>query len=156
MALSHAKSSKNWCCKFYMQAIETLIPHRPPFLFVDKILHVDEQGAVAERTLRVDEAYFAGHYPQNPIMPGVLLCEAIFQTAAAYMAVKLGQNAHQGTPVLARIEGAKFKKIAKPGDTLTIKVEFKETLQNFYFMKGNIKRGDELMMTVEFALTIAP
>jgi len=61
------------------------IPHRPPFLFVDSVKEISENGIIAERKIRSDEFYFQGHYPQFPIMPGVLLCESVFQAAGIFM-----------------------------------------------------------------------
>ena len=65
-----------------MPAVTDLIPHRPPFLFVDEIVSHDDLGLVAKRTWRAEEDFYRGHYPGAPITPGVLLCEAVFQTAA--------------------------------------------------------------------------
>ena len=65
-----------------LEEVTRTIPHRPPFLFVDTIVSVDADKAVCERTIDGDEFYFAGHYPGNPIMPGVLISEALFQTGA--------------------------------------------------------------------------
>jgi 3-hydroxyacyl-[acyl-carrier-protein] dehydratase len=67
-------------------AILSLIPHRPPFLFVDEIVSESADGLVARRTFRAEEDFYQGHYPGAPITPGVLLCEAVFQTGALYMA----------------------------------------------------------------------
>ena len=66
--------------------ILALIPHRPPFLFVDEIVAESADGLVARRTLRAEEDFYSGHYPGAPITPGVLLCEAVFQTGALLMA----------------------------------------------------------------------
>jgi len=68
--------------------VTALIPHRPPFLFVDRILSADTDSLVTERTWRAEEDFYRGHYPEAPITPGVLLCEAVFQTGALYMAKK--------------------------------------------------------------------
>ena len=76
-----------------MEELYKTIPHREPFLFVDRIIEVTENSAVAEREIRADEPHFAGHYPGNPLMPGVLLCESIFQTAAIYMVRRLESEA---------------------------------------------------------------
>jgi 3-hydroxyacyl-[acyl-carrier-protein] dehydratase len=101
-------------------------------------------------------ACFRGHYPGNPIMPGVLLCESVFQTAACFLSKKLSAEAKDGrTPVLSRIQDAKFKQIVRPGDTLTIQTELVETLQTFYFMKGSIRNQQEkLVLSIQFALTL--
>lgn len=134
------------------------IPHRPPFLFLDRILEVTQNGAVAERVIRADEPHFAGHYPGNPIMPGVLLCEACFQCAAVYMVERFRKAeatvTEEWTPVLARIGDAKFKQMVKPGDCLRIEVEYKENLSRFHFMRGKILKNGRIAMTVEFGLAM--
>lgn len=134
------------------------IPHRPPFLFVDEMVEVTEHGAIGKRVVRADEPHFAGHYPGNPIMPGVLLCETVFQTAAVYMSAKLQRESSgtlkDRTPILARIGEAKFKRIIRPGDELLIEVTYKEPLAQFHFMRGKISCGGKPVMSVEFALAM--
>ena len=68
-----------------MEPVTDLIPHRPPFLFVDRIVSETADGLVAERTFRAEEDFYKGHYPGAPITPGVLLCEAVFQTGALFL-----------------------------------------------------------------------
>ncbi len=139
------------------EEIYQAIPHRPPFLFLDEILEVTDTGARASRTIRAEEPQFEGHYPGNPIMPGVLLCEAVFQAGAVFLARKLGVTAVGRTdlnPVLARIRDAKFKSMVKPGDELVIEAEHTETLGQFHFMKGRITRDDKPVMTVTFSLAM--
>jgi 3-hydroxyacyl-[acyl-carrier-protein] dehydratase len=140
-----------------MEDILKTIPHRPPFLFIDRIIEVGEQGAVAERQIRAEEPHFEGHYPGNPLMPGVLLCEAVFQTAAVYMMKRFGEEdeaASPKTPVLARIVSAKFKQMVRPGDTIRIEATFKETLSRFHFMTGKVLVAGRVAVTVEFALAL--
>lgn len=140
-----------------MEDILKTIPHRPPFLFIDRIIEVGEQGAVAERQIRAEEPHFEGHYPGNPLMPGVLLCEAVFQTAAVYMMKRFGgegEAASPKTPVLARIVSAKFKQMVRPGDTIRIEASFKETLSRFHFMTGKVLVAGRVAVTVEFALAL--
>lgn len=140
-----------------MDTVLRAIPHRPPFLFVGNVLEETEAGILAERTLRVDEAFFAGHYPGNPIMPGVLICEAIFQAAAIYLTHKMekaGQAVIGKTPVLARIEDARFRRIVRPGETMTIAVTWKETVGHFHFLKGTVKVAGQLAASVQFALAM--
>lgn len=141
----------------FMDTIYHRIPHRPPFLFIDRMLEIREDGAVAERLVRAEEPHFAGHYPGNPIMPGVLLCEAIFQCAAVYMAHRLETDPVEGntkTPVLARIIEAKFKQIVRPGDVLRIEVHYKEALSRFHFLRGKALVGGKAAVSVEFALAL--
>lgn len=140
-----------------MDEILKKIPHRPPFLFIDEIIEIKENGAICKRLVREDEPQFEGHYPGNPIMPGVLLCEACFQTAAIYIANKLeGQsiNLDKVTPVLSKIVEAKFKQMVKPGDEIFIEVEFQQKLSKFYFLKGKVLKEEKIVLTIEFALAI--
>lgn len=133
------------------------IPHRPPFLFIDRILEVTGDGAVAERTIRAGEPHFEGHYPGNPLMPGVLLCEAVFQTAAVYMmrrfSGEIGTD-NAKTPVLARINQAKFKKMVRPGDTIRIETTYTESLGTFHFMRGKVIVDGRVAVTVDFGLAL--
>jgi 3-hydroxyacyl-[acyl-carrier-protein] dehydratase len=140
-----------------MDEIFRTIPHRPPFLFIDEIVEVREDGATCKRTIRMEEPQFEGHYPGNPIMPGVLLCEACFQTGAIYLAKQIEKEGHSlndVTPVLSRITDARFKQMVKPGDEITIEVTMKETISRFYFMKGKVLKDGKPAMTIEFALAM--
>ena len=135
------------------------IPHRPPFLFIDKVEEITDTGIRAIRTVRAEEPHFAGHYPGNPIMPGVLLCETVFQAAAIYLSKvhNLDANADSEAnliPVLTRIQDAKFKQMVKPGDELTVEAEHTEVLGQFHFLKGKISREGKVVMTVKFALAL--
>lgn len=139
------------------KAVYESIPHREPFLFIDEILEVNAEKAVCKRLIRKEEPQFAGHYPGNPIMPGVLLCEAVFQTGAVYLMHKFtanGENVAGKTPVLSRISEAKFKQMVKPGDEIVIEVTPLETLGMFHFLKGKILKENKVVMTVECALAL--
>jgi 3-hydroxyacyl-[acyl-carrier-protein] dehydratase len=130
-----------------------LIPHRPPFLFVDEIVSESADGLVARRTFRADEDFYQGHYPGAPITPGVLLCEAVFQTGALFMARTMaGQGSQPGVPLLAKISDVRFRLPVFPGDTVTIEVKRKETLGGFTMMSGSMKNGTQRVLTVDFAV----
>jgi len=140
--------------------VTALIPHRPPFLFVDRILSADTDSLVAERTWRAEEDFYRGHYPEAPITPGVLLCEAVFQTGALYMAKMAkaagetaGMGSSGGVPLLAKISDVRFRAPVFPGDVVQIEVRRKEVLGGFTMMEGAIRKADGTrVLNVSFAV----
>lgn len=141
-----------------VDAVTRLIPHRPPFLWVDKIVNFDGDSIETEKHFPKDHEVFKGHYPGNPITPGVLLCEAIFQTGALLMASK-AEGTPQDTktvPVLTRINSAKFKRSVLPGDTTYIKVVLKEVISSVSFFKGTLKVNGKTAVQVDFACAMTP
>ena len=135
-------------------SVTSLIPHRPPFLFVDDVVSETADGLVARRTWRADESFYEGHYPGAPITPGVLLCEAVFQTGALYLAKKAaGTNLGAGVPLLAKISDVRFRNPIYPGDTVLIEVKQKEEMGGFTLMSGAMKKADGTrVLTVDFAV----
>jgi 3-hydroxyacyl-[acyl-carrier-protein] dehydratase len=131
------------------------IPHRPPFLFVDRILECTETRLVAERVIRATEPQFRGHYPGTPITPGVLLCEAVIQAGALLVSRKLAADS-TGVPVLTRIQDARFKRMVRPGDTVRLEAELADRLQDVFFFKGRASVGGQKALLLEFAVTLAP
>jgi 3-hydroxyacyl-[acyl-carrier-protein] dehydratase len=129
------------------------IPHRPPFLFIDEIVEAGGGAAAARRVVRASEPFFEGHYPGNPIMPGVLLCEAVFQTGAVLLSRSL-QDRPGLTPVLTRIKDARFKNIVRPGDELEIRVNLTETVGQFHFLRGSIQAAGKKILTIDFGLAM--
>ena len=102
--------------------IQNIIPHRYPFLLVDKIVEVEPgKKAVGIKNVTVNEPFFQGHFPGNPIMPGVLIVEALAQTAGIAVAVEEQQKGKLG--VFASIDELKIKKQVLPGDTLRLEAE---------------------------------
>jgi 3-hydroxyacyl-[acyl-carrier-protein] dehydratase len=142
-----------------LDAVTKYIPHREPFLFVDEIVEMTDERIVTKKRLSGTEPFFEGHYPNSPIMPGVLLLEAIFQSGAILisklMSEKEGSDTLNGVPVLTRIQNAKFKKMVKPGDVVDIKSSIKETLANVYYMKGTASVDGKKSVVVEYACCLA-
>ena len=140
-----------------MNEIESLIPHRPPFLFVDAIVARTDTTLTARRTWRAEEDFYRGHYPGAPITPGVLLCESVFQTGALLLSGKLaGSGSTGGVPLLAKVENVRFRTPVYPGDTTTIEVKINEVAGGFYLMSGAVKCGDKRVLNVDFAVAWKP
>jgi 3-hydroxyacyl-[acyl-carrier-protein] dehydratase len=137
-----------------MEEVLRAIPHRPPFLFVDKVIEQTETKIKAEKEISPEEPFFKGHYPGNPVMPGVLICESIFQTGAILLSGIIG-DIGEGTPVLTRISNAKFKNIVRPGALLELEAELVEKVSNAFFMKGKASSEGKTAVTVEFAVSLA-
>jgi len=138
------------------------IPHRPPFLWVDKVVSFDGDSLIAEKSIPVDLDIFQGHYPDYPILPGVILCEAVFQAGALLISELIRQDnngkynsAAQGVPVLTRINGAKFKREVKPGETITLEVTLKEQVGAAWFLKGRVVVHDKTAVKVDFACAMS-
>ena len=104
-----------------LEEIKQLIPHRDPFLFVDKVIACDlEKGTIsALKTVSIKEPFFAGHFPEKPIMPGVLIIEALAQVGAIYISKK----GMKGLKVLLSVGSFKFRQPVFPGDTLLLSME---------------------------------
>ena len=124
--------------------IKDLIPQREPFLFIDKVIEKGENHIHVQKHLTGDEDFFRGHFPGNPIMPGVLMCEACFQAGAALL------SGGEGLGVVTRIRDTKFKGMVKPGDTLDIKVELEERLSNAVYCKGHIEVAGKKVVQIKF------
>lgn len=116
-----------------IQQIQEVIRHRYPFLLVDRVLELEEgKRAVAIKNLTINEEFFNGHFPNYPVMPGVLIVEALAQVSAIIMLTKEGNQGRLG--LLAGIDNCRFKKQVKPGDQLRLEVEITR-------LKGAIGKG---------------
>lgn len=129
--------------------ITDLIPQRSPFLFVDKIVERNDKTIRTQYLVKGEEDFFKGHFPGNPIMPGVILQEAIFQSGAALMSQL---QSGSGLGVVTRVQNAKFKNMVKPGDLLEMEVELVESLSNAHYMKGVTKVSGKTVLIIEFAV----
>ncbi len=129
--------------------IKRLIPHRYPFLFLDKIIEMEKgKRIVALKNLTINEPFFQGHFPDYPVMPGVLMLEAMAQAGAVLLLSEL-DNPNDYVGFLGGIDKARFKKPARPGDTLLIEVTVDFIRRNVSKVKGKITINGELVAEAE-------
>jgi 3-hydroxyacyl-[acyl-carrier-protein] dehydratase len=133
--------------------IKNIIPHREPFLLIDKIIDIEPGVRIkALKYVRPQEYYFKGHFPSNPIMPGVLMVEAIAQAGAVSL-LMLPEN--KGKLVLfAGIDKARFKRIVRPGDELIIEVEMENFRRKIGKAKGKATVGGDIACAVEIMFAL--
>lgn len=134
--------------------IQASIPHRNRMLLVDEVVSVEDKQIVCRKTFRTDEHFFDGHYPGNPIVPGVILCECAAQTGAILISTLLGDA--KGTPVLTRMDDIRFKRIVKPEETIEIKVTLDDIVSTAYYLTAQIRCEGKLATRLSFACTLAP
>lgn len=134
-------------------AIEQAIPHRGPMLLVDEVVEQSEDRILCRKTFRSDEYFFQGHYPEYPLVPGVILCEATMQAGAILLSKFVVDG--EGVPVATRLNDVKFKKMVRPGDTIEMEVKLNERMADAFFMTGKVTVGGKLAMRFDFACTVA-
>ena len=130
-------------------AIKDILPHREPMLLIDETELVDEI-AVSRYTVRGDEFFLRGHFPGNPVVPGVILCEMMAQSAC--LLVKAGGK--RFTPYFTGLKDVKFKGKVIPGDTVTFKSRTTAQRGAFYFVKSDGYVGDELRVRGELSFAV--
>jgi 3-hydroxyacyl-[acyl-carrier-protein] dehydratase len=136
------------------EQIESAIPHRPPMLLVDEVVWRDEKRIVARKTFRADEFFFQGHYPNEPIVPGVILCEAAMQAGAILLSQHLPDDG-AGVPVATRMNDVKFRRVTRPGETIELEVALVERLADAFFMQAKVTCEGKVAVRFEFACTVA-
>lgn len=140
--------------KLSREQIKEIIPHRDPFLFLDEVLElVPGERVVAVKAVRDEEPHFKGHFPGKPVMPGVLIIEALAQ-AGAVAALSLPENRGR-LALFAGIDGVKFKRMVVPGDTLRLEVEMTRMRGPIGIGEAKAFVGDDLACRAELKFALA-
>ena len=130
--------------------IEACIPHRHPMLLVDEVIERTESRIICRHLFSPDDFFFQGHYPDYPLVPGVILCEACMQAGA----ILLSKHVGQGVPVATRMNDVRFKKMVHPGDRIYMEIDLLERVAQAFFMKAKVTRDRQTVMRFEFACTV--
>lgn len=127
-----------------INGIKKLLPHRPPFLMVDRVTEVSDNYIVGIKTIGVNEGFFQGHFPQEPVMPGVLIIEAMAQAGGILVLHSVDEPEKYST-YFAKIDNAKFKRKVVPGDVLVLKLTITQPIRrSIVCMHGEAYVGDTL------------
>ncbi len=137
-----------------LDEIKAAIPHRPPFLLVDEIVLREEERIICRKTFQPDEYFYAGHYPEFPLTPGVLLCEAAMQAGAVLLSSKMTATPGK-VPVAARMNDVRFKRMVRPGETIEMEVSIKEKIREAYYLDAKVTCAGKVAVRFEFACVLA-
>jgi 3-hydroxyacyl-[acyl-carrier-protein] dehydratase len=136
--------------------IQRLLPHRYPFLLIDRVVEMTrKERIVALKNVSVNEPFFAGHFPGNPIMPGVLMVEAIAQAGGALLLTEI-EDREQNLMVFSGIERARFRRPVVPGDQLRIEVTVLAWRRTAVRMEGKIFVGDKRVCEATVSCRLVP
>ena len=138
-----------------VQRIMEMIPHRHPFLMIDKVVDmVANKQATGIKSVSINESFFQGHFPARPVMPGVLIIEAMAQTAAVLVVHTLGPESEGKLVYFMSVDNARFRRPVFPGDRLDVHVTKQRHRGNVWKFEGRAKVGDNLMAEAVFAAMI--
>ncbi len=140
--------------KMTQEQIKQYIPHRAPFLWLDEVVSMNETSIHARKYLNANLDVFTGHYPDFPVLPGVLQCEAAFQAGALLIAQSITVESDE-VPVVTRLNNVQFRRLVRPEETIDIEVELTERVSNAYFLKGKVSVNGKVSVRLEFACSSA-
>ncbi|HHA2857949.1 MULTISPECIES: 3-hydroxyacyl-ACP dehydratase FabZ [Stenotrophomonas] len=131
--------------------IQELLPHRYPFLLVDRVLELDVEAKriLAQKNVSINEPFFQGHFPGRPIMPGVLIIEALAQAGGVMTQLTLGRDSQSKLFYMVKVENARFNKQVVPGDVLMLDVQMKRLIRNMGWYYGEAKVNGEVVASAE-------
>lgn len=139
-----------------IEEIKKYIPHRYPFLLVDRVLELEDDRIVTLKNVTVNEEFFNGHFPGAPIMPGVLQVEALAQSGAIMIMKRNVDDPENTLMVFTGIKSAKFRKSVVPGDQLIMEVNLTNQRRNFITMTGIAKVDDKIVCELEASAAVVP
>lgn len=135
-----------------LEEIQQLIPHRYPFLLVDKVINYKKgESCTGIKNVTINENFFQGHFPNNPVMPGVLIIEAMAQTSAVLVAKSLDAEPNTKGVLFTGIQEAKFRKSVVPGDRLELNVRILNNKMNIWFLEGTGIVDGKKVIDVKFS-----
>jgi len=137
-----------------IEEIKKLIPHRYPFLLVDRVLELEDERIVTLKNVTVNEEFFNGHFPGAPMMPGVLQVEAMAQSACIMLMKRHVEDTEKNLVVFTGIKNAKFRKSVVPGDQLKMEVKLVNMRRNFVTMEGTATIDDKVACELEASAAI--
>lgn len=132
------------------EEIMQILPHRDPMLLVDEVVQ-EEGAAIGHYHVRGDEFFLKGHFPGNPIVPGVILCEMLAQSACV---LRQDQMSGEKLPVYTGLNNVKFRSPVRPGDTVETRCRIKRAKHPFYFGEGTVTVDGRLCVSAEFSFAI--
>lgn len=134
-----------------VEAIAAILPHRYPFLLLDRVIAFEHRKRVtAIKNVTFNEPFFQGHFPNHPVMPGVLIIEAMAQAAGVLTKLSIPHDPNQTVVFyLAKVDKARFNRVVVPGDQLRLEVEHKRTMRNMSQFVGRTFVGDQLAAEAE-------
>lgn len=138
------------------ETIAQYLPHRPPMLLLDRVTNLGRDDIQTEVCLGENAPFFKGHFPDNPVVPGVIIVEAIAQSGALLAALRDGIEPDENLLAFAGIQAARFKRMVKPNETFCVGVQIVKSRKTLYIFSGVAKVDGEIAARVEFSAALIP